>query len=518
MAGSGDVTQEHSRERIRDFIFARELAEVYLLLDHLSGRSDKSLAAAIGGGEDTAGNDWIEKICNIGWPPEGTSVQQAAQAATLLLAKDRLNAAAKPANGASIAFTLLVAGDDDASAARGPFAWLSGLWPSAESPPKPAPAKEGGDDPANAAAGGEPGNAAPAPAVAAGNATPATPAIPQAGGGGGNGGSKSASPPDGWGGEPPSRMSLARLAYPGFVGSAGRFNWQIKAIILLLFAWLIFTCGLSWNVAAGHAILARLDAMETARTAIQKRIAASEGTPAPAPAGAAPALAAVPTTDSSATPKPGLVRYCDRSRLLAPQKTSDGKDLPQFVDATQRQVCDELTENLYNYRNSREDLAVWLAPWEWLKWPSHKICGGDHCLQEETADKPTERKPVDNQQWAAVLVEVLATAVLPLCYGFLGAGAAVVRNIWGKMRDSLLSPRDLTLSLGQLALGAVIGACIGLFVTPSGAGSQGAVGLTGSVSLTPSALSFIAGFGVEGVFVALENLIKRVFNIPEPKP
>jgi len=59
---------------------------------------------------------------------------------------------------------------------------------------------------------------------------------------------------------------------------------------------------------------------------------------------------------------------------------------------------------------------------------------------------------INEQQWAAVLVEVLATAVLPLFYGFLGAGAAVVRNIWGKMKDSLLSPRDLTLSLGQLAL------------------------------------------------------------------
>jgi len=85
------------------------------------------------------------------------------------------------------------------------------------------------------------------------------------------------------------------------------------------------------------------------------------------------------------------------------------------------------------------------------------------------------------------------------------------------MRDSLLSPRDLTLSLGQLALGAVIGACIGLFITPSGVGSQGAGGLTSSVTLTPSALSFIAGFGVEGVFVALEGFIKRVFDIPDQR-
>jgi hypothetical protein len=88
----------------------------------------------------------------------------------------------------------------------------------------------------------------------------------------------------------------------------------------------------------------------------------------------------------------------------------------------------------------------------------------------------------------------------------------VVRNLWGKMRDSLLQPRDLTLSLGQLALGAVIGACIGLFINPSG--SQGSAGLTAAVTLTPSALSFIAGFYVEGVFVALEAFMRRVFNLP----
>jgi hypothetical protein len=88
-------------QRVQDFIFARELAEVYLLLDHLSGRSDKSLTAAIGDGKDDTGSEWIQKICAIGWPPKGTLVEQSAQAATLLLAKDRLNAAANPANGAS---------------------------------------------------------------------------------------------------------------------------------------------------------------------------------------------------------------------------------------------------------------------------------------------------------------------------------------------------------------------------------------------------------------------------------
>ncbi len=86
------------------------------------------------------------------------------------------------------------------------------------------------------------------------------------------------------------------------------------------------------------------------------------------------------------------------------------------------------------------------------------------------------------------------------------------------MRDSLLTPRDLRLAWGQLALGAVIGTCIGLFITP-GAGSvqDGAALFYGPVALSASALSFIAGFGVEGVFQSMESLIRRVFNVRDGK-
>jgi hypothetical protein len=530
MAANGEVTQERGKERMQDFIFARELAEVYLLLDHLSGRSDKSLASAIGDGEDNAGKEWIQKICEVGWPPKGTVVEQGAQAATLLLAKDRLNAAAKPANGASIAFTLMVAGDDEPPVAqahrrRGVPHWLRRLafWTSAESPPKPEPVKEGDDavskPPASGSGGG---SSAPPPVDAASNSAPT---MPQGGGGAGNGGGNSDSPPGGiWGAQPPSRISLARLAYPGLVGSAGRFKWQVKAIIFLLFVWLIVTCALSWHITAGHAILARFDAIEAARTAIQKRIADAEldevkqrSTPAPGSAPTPAAAGPSPTPAAAVAPKPLVQRYCERaSRLPPPKDAPAGVKIDQFEDATQRQICDQLAENRVNYSNSREDIADWLAPWGLLKWSAHKLCGEGRCLKDETVALPANA--VNQQQWASVLVELLATAVLPLCYGFLGAGAAVVRNIWGKMRDSLLSPRDLTLSLGQLALGAVIGACIGLFITPTGVGSQGAGGLTGSVTLTPSALSFIAGFGVESVFVALESLINRVFNTSNQKP
>jgi hypothetical protein len=502
MASIDDGTLESGWQRVQDFIFARELAEVYLLLDYLSGRSDKSLTAAIGDGKPEDGRLWIEEICKIGWPPKGSFVEQGAQAATLLLAKDRLNAVAQPANGASIVFTLMVAGDDEAPLdkshrSRRRDRWWSRRWFSRSSDNSPAPqsASPSPNPPANSNLGVS-ANSGPFY-----TATDPAPTPPQGGGGGGNGGG---STPGGiLGGYPPSRISLARLAYPGLIASARHFRWRINALLALLFICLILTCLLSWHIAAGRAMLARLDAIETVRSAVQKRITdAQVGSPAPG---------STQTTAASGAPKPLVQRYCERVSHLSPT----GAKIDQFEDATQLQICDQLAENQINYRNAREDIADWLAPWEWLKWAAHKICGGPRCLNDEAVALPIDT--VNQQQWAVVVADVLATAVLPLCYGFLGAGAAVVRNIWGKMRDSLLSPRDLTLSLGQLALGAVIGACIGLFITPAGVGTQGASGLVSSSALTPSALSFIAGFGVEGVFVALESLVKRVFNIPDPK-
>jgi hypothetical protein len=228
--------------------------------------------------------------------------------------------------------------------------------------------------------------------------------------------------------------------------------------MVLLFLSLVLTCLLSWDIAAGQAIMTRLDATDSSIAAIEKR-----------------------------TPAVG-------ARTIA-----DVNDLDALKAARS---------------NSRHDLADWLALWGWLKALSHKLCDPAGCLTEAAVKlQPNE---INEQQWAAVLLQVLATAVLPIFYGLLGAGAAVVRSLWNKTRDSLLGRRDVLLSVGQMAQGAVIGACIGLFVTPSGT-SQGVAAFTGAASLTPSALSFIAGFGVDSVFIALESLIKRVFNISEQK-
>jgi hypothetical protein len=67
----------------------------------------------------------------------------------------------------------------------------------------------------------------------------------------------------------------------------------------------------------------------------------------------------------------------------------------------------------------------------------------------------------------------------------------------------------------KLALGAVIGACIGLFVTPTDGDPKNAAGLLGTAAISFSALSFLAGYGVEHVFPLLDGLLNRVFTLPE---
>jgi len=479
------AVREHARpERMQDFIFQRELAEVYLLLDYLSGRANQSLAKALA--DETGGKVSIEQICNISWPPVGQPTEQAEQAAILLLAKDKLNMAAQPASGASIAFTLLVAGDDESKEAsrrenRGLRGWFRKVF--ASSPPA-APVSP---------------PAASAPAPAAGGGAPPAPPPPGAGGEGI------------WSGGAPSRTSLARLAYPAMIGRARRFSWGTKAVILLLFGWLILTCLLSWHVAAGRAIVARLDSMEKDRTTIDGKIEKAEVGPAQTQAAPAPAPSPAPAQQAAATP---VLRYCERYLVLPFTDSADGtRKLSQYESATQRQLCDQLNENRLLYESSCGQARDWLAPWRFFRIesaPSYQ----NACVAEVSSTNPAS---ISEHQRASVLVEILATAVLPIFYGILGAGAAAVRDLWSKMRDFLLLPRDMTLSLGRLALGAVIGACIGLFVSPTGAAGQTGSGLTTAVTLTPSALSFIAGFGVEGIFVALETFIKRVFNIPDPK-
>jgi hypothetical protein len=380
-----------------DFVLNRELSEVHLLIDNISASPDTTISAlATAQPPNGLPSDWVEQICSIRWPPEGTNRSQAEQAALLIRSKDYLNRLSKPASGASIAFTLLVTQEDDDG--EGVVGFLH----------RPAP-------------------------------------------------------------RPPSRRSLAANAYPDLIPKAQQFRAAMRWMSRLLLAWLIVTCLVSWYVAWGNAALSDLTAarngLAEAETVVAQLQLSQTGVAAQTPGSA---RAAVPQQTRS--PVLGLVsRFCPQAGQAA-----------GYASVEQFQACEPLLRReteIARFESSLDGWALW----------------GDS----------------DSARWLAT---ILGTAVLPILYGFLGAGAAILRSLSGKIKTSTLSPRDLHLSLQQLALGAVIGACIGLFIAQPDS-PAGDVTLLGPVALSGSAVSFVAGFGVEAVFQALEALISRIFNI-----
>jgi len=100
-------------------LFLRDLSEVHLLFDFISGRAGKTLDR-LGGtfkvnvhgkpfGNLTSA-EVVEEICKIGYPPTGKLEANAEEAAFLVVVKDKLNDLAHPARGLTIAFTGMFAG------------------------------------------------------------------------------------------------------------------------------------------------------------------------------------------------------------------------------------------------------------------------------------------------------------------------------------------------------------------------------------------------------------------------
>ena len=401
------------------FVLARELAEVHLLLDNISSDPDTTISAlATREPLDGIDKEWIDRVCEISWPPT-PAADKARQAALLIRAKDYLNRLAKPASGASIAFTHLVTQD--------------------ERDPDPRDDRQPGVDVE----------------------------------------------------EVHSRRSLSELAFPDFAPRARRFRRALRLMNISLIGILLITCLISWYVAFGNSTLGEYAAAQKRVAAAQARVDSLEmgvrpgtasitGSTSETPqATTATVPAATAGTDGGAAAADAGVGYCDR---WTPEKRPNGKLIKRYANAEQRQACIELDEAEKQRKTVEARLKAWLL-----------------LRDEETGAAAI----------AAHVASIIGTAALPVLYGILGAGAAVLRSISHRIKASTLSPRDFNLSMQQLALGAVIGACIGLFIVQPGAEQA----LIGPVALSISAISFIAGFGVEAVFQALEALISRIFNV-----
>jgi hypothetical protein len=187
------------------------------------------------------------------------------------------------------------------------------------------------------------------------------------------------------------------------------------------------------------------------------------------------------------------------------------------VSAARARACFAVDELERKRLAADEALTEWTSYAIWLPYSAAKFAA----LLGGPVPNPMDYKltaPEREEQWSANLLGVLGNYVLPMMYGFLGASVAAIMNLKQKIRSSRLSPRERRMNHVQLVLGVITGACIGLFLTASGAGTSDTALSGTSVPLSASALSFLAGFGVEGVFKKLENIMITVFGGQQSAP
>jgi len=137
-----------------------------------------------------------------------------------------------------------------------------------------------------------------------------------------------------------------------------------------------------------------------------------------------------------------------------------------------------------------------------------RIKSTDFFLWEFTPDNVAEL------QTAQIMLTALLKYILPILYGALGASAYIVRTLANEIRDSTHSVGSTLRYQLRFYLGAVAGLSIAWFTSdPKPAETAGLL-----QSLSPLALAFLAGYGVELLFSLLDRLVGAFSTLEAKHP
>jgi hypothetical protein len=229
------------------------------------------------------------------------------------------------------------------------------------------------------------------------------------------------------------------------------------------------------------------------------------------------------TGGQEAPPAHSVLRYCEAAQWRG---TSDPTD--RFVTRQQQKLCDR-----YNgYNDTITRLFVRLQDWHGSHLPGTRdrlrpAPEPDQRLADASGRSITSIREVvrsaaleDAQRLrlevatATVVLQAIAEYLLPCLYAVLGALAAALRHIARRADEATLDFSDGGVIMRTLVLGLLFGAVIGLFASQlSGASSDNPA----VASLTPAAISLLAGYSVARVFEFLDGVSVRVFG-PRPAP
>ncbi len=127
-------------------------------------------------------------------------------------------------------------------------------------------------------------------------------------------------------------------------------------------------------------------------------------------------------------------------------------------------------------------------------------------IQNQTAYEQAENENIfiETALKSQYVLNVLQRYLLPLLYGLLGATAYVLRSLIAAIQQETYTGRMNAKYRMRLFSGALAGLLIGFFVIPKE--------MSGLAALPPMALSFLAGYNVEVVFIAMDKFIEAVIG------
>lgn len=320
------------------------------------------------------------------------------------------------------------------------------------------------------------------------------------------------------------RSDLAIIAFPNFgrgIALARGIIFQGLPIAMALC--LAFTFWLSFDAASGASLADSYNQAATARGTLEDRyLADSDPKPAPSQQSGTTGQSSGPTPRASApqqgpgsapgtqSAKPCDIRFGTTTQALAAPVGGGQNSLS--CDQALRQV--RYATAVAEAQNARMVFAEWGEAQNLPRWVGEDTGPRTRYGSGGDADEMALR-------WAAVYLKTLGAIILPTLYGILGALTGQTRATYERIRSQTLMPRHVRLVFVPLLLGCVSGVTVGLLYA-STTGDTGdatlvskGVATIGSVHLSTSAYSFLAGFGAEAVFSALDALSQRVFN-PTP--
>lgn len=433
------ATFEQSRFPAEQLILQRDLNEVLLLLDFISGRPDVHIwdigdikypvrqsteanANAENGNRGTSPPsvlppiEVIRRICALRYPPEPNQSlnDRADDAALLLCVKDKVNSIAYPANGVTIAYTYMFLEERSRAKRNSPAPLENGVTLDRE-----------------------------------------------------------------------TRAVVARSAYPGLIPSAKRFRCFHRNVSRVGAAVTFFSAILLWLVVYGLQLTSRFEDDQKSTADLTSQI-----------------YAAVDKENSSLAP--------DKQKHDSVPVRCDSKIDQQSSQI--RLLCNRWSYYQARYEKSINDAAAFAerSPSSWLTMPFPissmlltKNKGGNTVAAQE------------NIQSITLVLSAYASYVLPVLFGLVGTIASFLRDISDRITRSILAPRDETLAIIRLILGAIAGLAVGLFFTPASVAQTVSSG-SGALTLSASGIAFIAGYGADGFFRMIDAMIVRVFSLDRP--